>query len=495
MSIQPQFESYRYVGEVCRLKGQTVVEYRLPGSEISSILAIHAKAIPTESTCADGEVQYGGKALLSIVYEDGDRKICRSERGAEFFHKTEGSAVTPSCFAKVWYTAENVSFRREGSGLYVSVILGAEIAVYGGRQMEYLSRGEGLICKTEPLTLCKTVCVSGEVEGEDEFDCDYVGDILLHSENAVAHHVSASAGQIDAEGEIALHICVLRGDESVCSYERLIPFRMQIPCEEAFGSVNAGAKITVKSAHLTAATDEEKGKSRMVLAYTLAADCLLSVKEELSAATDAFSTEQEIAICRTNEGGRYLTKQLRWTERVSGVGSLSPALEGEVSLQAAVLPRVELVCRKGENGMEAEGVLLAEVLVKNGEGSFRAATLSLPFLFPVEMEGEYAEGECLACGLNVRRKKSGEVEAEATLKLALRGYEEKEWSYVSKVDEGEAYPEEKSAFTVFLPPAGEELWSLAKRLHCSPESLEKNNPDLEFPLKKGERIFVYRQIK
>ncbi len=494
MSIQPQFESYRYVGEICRLKGQTVVEYRLPGSEISSILAIQAKAIPTESTCADGEVQYGGRALLSIVYEDGERKICRSERGAEFFHKTEGSAITPSCFAKVGYTTENVTYRREGSGLYVSVIIGAEITVYGGKQMEYLSGGEGLICKKEPIALCKTVCVSGETEGEDEFDCDYVGDVLLHSESAIAHHVAATAGQIDVEGEISLHICVLRGDDSLCSYERLIPFRMQIPCEEAFGSVNAGARVTVKSAHLTAATDEEKGKSRMVLAYCLAADCYLSVTDELPSVTDAFSTTQEVTVCKTNEGGRHLTKQARCIERVSGVASLSPAFDGEVTLQAAVLPRVEFSCRKREGNMEAEGVILAEVLVKNAEGGFRAATLSLPFLFPVDMEGEYAEGDCLCCGLNVRRKKSGEVEAEATLKMALRGYAEKEWSYVSKVEAGEGYPEEKSAFTVFMPPAGEELWGLAKRLHCSPEELEKNNPDLQFPLKKGARIFVYRQI-
>ncbi len=495
MSIQPQFESHRYVGEICRLRGQTVVEYRLPGSEISSILAIHAKAIATESTCADGEVQYGGRALLSIVYEDGERKICRSERGAEFFHKTEGGLVTPSCFAKVGYSTENVTWRREGSGLYVSVIIGADIAVYGGKQMEYLAGGEELVCKKEPLTLCRTVCVSGETEGEDEFDCDYVGDILLHSESAVAHHVAATAGQIDVEGEIALHICVLRGDDSVCSYERLIPFRMQIPCEEAFGSVKAGARIQVKSAHLTAATDEEKGKSRMVLSYCLGGDCYLSVKEELPAVLDAFCTRQETKISKKREEGRYLTGQVRCTERVSGVASLSPALEGEVTLQASVLPRVELHCKKGGNGMEAEGVLLAEVLVKTADGGFRASTLSLPFLFPVDSEGDYAEGDCLACGLNIRRKKSGEVEAEATLKIALRGYEDRAWEYVDKVEEGEAYPEENAAFTVFLPPEGEELWNLAKRLHCSPESLEKSNPDLEYPIKKGSRLFVYRQIK
>ncbi len=495
MSIQPKFDSYRYVGEICRLKGQTVVEYRLPGSEISTILAVYAKAIPMESSCADGEVQYGGRALLSIVYEDGERKICRSERGAEFFHKTEGSLVTPSCFAKIGYTAENVAWRREGSGLYISVIIGADIAVYGGRQMEYLSGGEGLVCRKEPILLCKTVCISGETEGEDEFDCDYVGDVLLHSESAVAHHVAATAGQIEVEGEIALHICVLRADDSVCSYERMIPFRMQIPCEEAFGSVTAGAKICVKSAHLTAATDEEKGKSRMALSYALAADCYLSVKEELPAVLDAFSTECAVAVEKEKEGGRYLTKQIRCTERVSGIASLSPALEGEVSLQATVLPRAEITCRKGENGMEAEGAILAEVLVKGTDGSYRAASLSLPFLFPVDVEGDFAAAEGLVSGLNVRRKKSGEIEAEATLKIALRAYEERSWEYVSRLEEGEAYPEEKSAFTLFLPPEGEELWSLAKRLHCLPAELEKSNPDLEFPLKKGERIFVYRQIR
>ncbi len=495
MSIQPQFESHRYVSEICRLKGQSVVEYRLAGSEISSILAIQAKAIPTEVVCADGEVQYGGRAMLSIIYEDGERKICRSERGAEFFHKAEGDAVTPSCFAKVGYSTENVTWRREGSGLYISVIVGADIAVYGGKQMEYLAGGDGLICQKAPLTLCKTVCVSGEMDGEDEFDCDYVGDVLLHSERAVAHHVSAAAGQIDVEGEVALHICVLRGDDSVCSYERLVPYRMQIPCEEAFGSVTAGARVSVKSAHLTAATDEEKGKSRMALSYRLAADCYLRVNEELSAVADAFSTTREIKITKEEEGGKYLTRQVRCSERVSGVASISPALEGEVTLQAAVLPRVEATCRKGENGMEAEGVLLADLLLKGSDGGYRSATLSLPFLFPVDVEGDYAEADCLPCGLNVRRKKSGEVEAEATLKIALRGYEEKSWSYVSKTEEGEEYPEEKSAFTVFLPTEGEELWGLAKRLRRTPESLEKSNPDLEFPLKKGERIFVYRQIK
>ena len=180
--IKPQFETYRYIGEMCRVKGQSIVECRLPGSEISSILAVQAKAVPSDATCADGEVQYGGKMLLCIVYEDGDKKVCRAERGVEFYHKAEGDFVTPACFARTAFTCENVTWRREGSGLYVSIVVDADIGVYGTKQMEYLTGGEGLIVKKDLARVYKTVCVSGDTEGEDEFDTDYVGDILLHTD-------------------------------------------------------------------------------------------------------------------------------------------------------------------------------------------------------------------------------------------------------------------------------------------------------------------------
>jgi len=495
MSAKPQFESYRYIGEICRLKAQSIVECRLAGSEISSILAVSAKAIPAECVCADGEVRYGGKALICIVYEDGERKVCRAERGAEFFHKAEGNSVSPSCFAKGEYTVENISWRREGSGLYISVLIGAELAVFGGKQVEYLLGGEGLVCKQGSLSLCKSVCVSGEIEGEDEFDCDYIGDVLLHTASAVVNHVSANAGQVDIEGEIALSVCVLRADESICTYERLTPFRMQVPADEAYGSVTAGARVRVKDTHFTAHADEESGKSRVVFSYGLSADCFLYIQEEIAVVEDAFFTTEEICLKREKDGGRYLTKHSRATERVSGIASLSPAVEGEYTLQAALLPHAEITCRKTDSGMEAEGAVLAKVLLKNAEGGYKSAELSLPVVFPVEAAGEFVEAECLVCGLNVRRKKNGEVEADATLKLSLNAYKEKEWSYIHGVETGEEYGENDCAFSVFLPVEGEGLWQAAKRLRCTPETLAKNNPNLDFPLKEGQRIFVYRQIK
>lgn len=495
MSITPQYDSYRYVGEIGCFKSQSIVECRLPGSEVSGILAIHAKATPTEVVCADGEVSYGGKLLLNVVYEDGEKKICRAERGAEFYHKAENKDVTPACFAKILLSAENISYRREGSGLYVSVIVNATIMVYGGKQMEYLSGGENVVTKKENVSLYRTVCVLGEAEDEDEFETDYVGDILLHSENAVVSRVTSSSGEIEIEGEIHLNICVLKSDESVGCYERVTPFKMQIPSEEAFLKAGVRACVDVKTSQLFAGSDEEKGKSKIVFSYALSALCFVSVKEEISLVQDAFALSAKLDVTHKKEIGRYVNKHVKCVERVSGVAAMNPSLEGEYVLQAAVLPRAEIVCKKTENGVEAEGVVFADVLLCGADGTHRSVALSLPFAFPLDVDGDEVEADCVVCGLNVRRKKNGETEAEATLKLSIWSYEVGAWSYVMEAKALEAYPKNESAFSVFIPKAGEGLWEVAKRLSCPVEDVQRSNPDLEFPLKEGKRIFIYRQIR
>ncbi len=497
MSMKPHYETYRYTDEIARLKAQSIVECRLPGSEITSVLAVQANAVTSECACADGEVRYNGKLVLSVVYEDADRKICRAERGAEFFHKAENAEVTPACYARALLKAENFTVRREGSGLYIAVVVGAEIPVYGQRKAEYLVGGEELVTKKGSAKVVKLLNVAGQTEREDEFETDYVGDILLHSESAVATSAVADAGQIDIEGEMTLNLCVLKSDESLCAYERLIPFKMQVACEDAFGQIPVSVNIRVKSAYLSAGTDEEKGKSKIVLSTVLSADCTLYQKDELPIVEDAFSPSSELSLKKGRVGGRYLTNTQKCVERIGGTAILSEEIEEGYSLQAAVLPRVEISCRKNERGeTEAEGIAQAEILFAGTDGTHKKATLSLPFAFPVDCdEDEKAEAEALLYGLNVRRKKSGEVEAEGSIKAVFRRYKQTASEYVAEAEEGEAIEENDCGISIFLPRAGEELWQVAKRLRCTPEELERSNPELKFPIESGERILVYRRLE
>ena len=50
-----------------------------------------------------------------------------------------------------------------------------------------------------------------------------------------------------------------------------------------------------------------------------------------------------------------------------------------------------------------------------------------------------------------------------------------------------------AAISVYIPLEGEGLFSLAKRLNVSPESLVNTNRELNFPLSGKERIVIYRQ--
>jgi len=94
-----KYENYRYTGEVCQVKTQSVVECRFPGAEMATVLAVQARVVESKCVCADGEVKYDGKLLLGVLYEDGSKRICRAERGAEFYHKASHAEIAPACDA------------------------------------------------------------------------------------------------------------------------------------------------------------------------------------------------------------------------------------------------------------------------------------------------------------------------------------------------------------------------------------------------------------
>ena len=51
----------------------------------------------------------------------------------------------------------------------------------------------------------------------------------------------------------------------------------------------------------------------------------------------------------------------------------------------------------------------------------------------------------------------------------------------------------ESAISVYVPRAGDGLWELSKSLKKSPEEVAASNPDIEFPVREGQRVIIYRK--
>ena len=109
------------------------------------------------------------------------------------------------------------------------------------------------------------------------------------------------------------------------------------------------------------------------------------------------------------------------------------------------------------------------------------------------MDAKDAAVTVLVCGMSARQRQEGEIDAEATLKITLQEKRVLSARLVANAEEGERLLMSESAVSVYIPRAGDGLWELAKSLKKSPEEVSASNPDIEFPVKEGQRVIVYRK--
>ncbi len=485
MKIQTQ--TFRGYGKQRELTAQTAVECRF-GGEVENVLSAHAHAVLTGADAGNGEVRYYGKAHFSIVYEDAEKHICRAEKGVEFAAAAKDGNIYPALAAKATVAVENVSVRREGASVFLTALLGTDISLYGEESFDYLSDGE-LVMKREAVKVLTCHLCGGAAEAEDEFETELLGDVLQHSETVCVTDVVCETGLVRAEGEINLGLLALKGSGGLVSFERLVPFRVEIPCDSA--SFGSDAEVRVCVADTSVHAEEEDGKCNIYVRFSLIADACVYEEVALDGVHDAFSTEcgtelsyYEGTFCGVGEFKRI-------TERVSGKAIVSGPLGFSDVLEAVTEERSEAELVTTADGQRVEGVANAVLLVKSSEGEYRSLEFSLPF--SVAVDAGDAEAEVMVCGMSARQKQEGEIDAEATVKIVLREKKRGSVRIVGAVKEGEKFAENDCAISVYIPEAGDGLWELAKRLKKSPEDVSKSNPDIEFPVKEGQRVIIYRK--
>lgn len=489
MALNTETATYRGYGKHLTLTHQTAVECKF-GAEVESVIASEARVVLTGAEAGDGEVRYYGKTYFLIVYADSEKRICRAEKGVEFSARAENEGCYPALTARAALSVENLSTRREGASMYLTALIGADISLYGEKNFDYLAGGD-IIVKREEAPVLNAKLVGGTAETEDEFETEFIGDILLHSETVGATDLTLSAGTLRAEGEINLSILALKGDNALVSFERLVPFNFEIPCEEAFPGRNAELRVSVLDVSLKADADEEKQRCKITAEFTLGAEGCVYEETPLSVVTDAFSKTHELNLTYGETVTTGAGQSHCFTERVSGKAALSSSLDFSDTLLAVTLQRAEANLVGTEDGTRVEGVALATLIVKGADGDIRGMEMSLPF--SVAADTENAEVEVLVCSMNARQRQEGEIDAEATLKICFKEKRTLCARYVCGAEEGAETPVSDCAVSVFIPAAGDGLWELSKSLKKSPEEVEENNPDLEFPVKEGQRVVIYRK--
>lgn len=486
--MRTETQVFRGFGKRKEVSAQTAVECRF-GQEVETILTVNCSAVLTGADVGSGEIRYSGKAHFSIVYEDAEKHVCRAEKGVEFSAVYKDEFCYPALTARAQIFTENISLRREGASVYATALLGCDIFLYGEQTFEYLSGGD-LVMRREPVKVLTAHLVSGNAEVGDEFDTEFLSDLLQHAETVNISDIVCETGVLKAEGEINLCILALRGG-AVVSFERLVPFDFEIPCEQASFGESAEVRVKVTDCNLHADSDEEKGKCTITAELTLALEGCVFEEAEVDAVIDAFSPLAATSLVFATAESAGVGEIIRLTERITGKCALSGPVDFSDKFEAVTLQRAEAELVAEEGGRTVDGVAMSTLLIQGADGSHRGVELSLPFSVPIDADDGTVS--VLVCGMSARQKQEGEVEAEATLKITVQEKRKVSARLVANCEEGEAFPVNDSAISVYIPRAGDGLWELAKSLKKSPEEVSASNPDIEFPIKEGQRVIVYRK--
>lgn len=439
--MQLETQCYRGYTRTGTLSQETAVECRF-GGEVETVLSAHAELLPVQATAEEGGVRVLGRARFSLVYENAEHGVCRVEKGAEFTLKAQGECHA-AALPRVRLKTENISVRREGASVYLSALAAAEVELFEEREFEYVTGG-GLVTKREELHFFSAHPFSGETETDDEFETDFLGDILLHSSSALVSGVKCSAGSVVLEGEVNLCILALKEGEPV-SLERLIPFRIEIGQDAAEGAPAEG-RVSVKDVFLSADSDEEQGKCRLRAELSLLAEGCVYSEERVDAVIDAFSTERAVRLGYSEAETCSSKETFVRTERIAGKAALSAPIDYSDTLLAVTLQRAEGEVVFTPEGRRFEGLATATLLVKGQDGR-RGVEMSVPFSVPLPCEGECAVS-ALVCGMSARQKQEGEIDAEATLKLSVTPRQRSVLRAVCAVEEGEPFSERDCAVSV-----------------------------------------------
>ena len=159
--MKANYQSVNTYGKLCKAVGQSIVECRLNGSDVSNVLAAEPRVTLEQTNCDNGEVRYGGKLVVTFLYESLDGKLCRAERGAEFFHKAEHPTIASAHVAYGELTVVNTKTKREGGQIVVVCVVEGEFSICGENRYAYLMGGEDLLVQKTAQFFCNEREASG----------------------------------------------------------------------------------------------------------------------------------------------------------------------------------------------------------------------------------------------------------------------------------------------------------------------------------------------
>ena len=500
MSIAPQYNKIITTDKSERITENVKVETKtqILSEEIKKILSISAFSVITKLDEGEKKITANGKVVFYLCYESSEGQIKKCEINDEFSCNIERDGVNLNSLS-----VDSSVVKTQGAleGIYLSVSALISVNFSYSKVVEYnaLTGGEELILDLAEITTERGLGVKKTVLPlESQFDLSYsVDEVLFQQAKPIVTQVQCGVGAIIVDGEVRISSILLQNGEKkdIIKEVKTIPFSAQIECEEAMPVMTARANCSLKSFKTDLTVDGENGQSIANVSILLNLSGEAFATENLTIALDAFSLCDEVE-CQIKDAEIYRASDLRFCTAREDLTLAFKEQDGGLSLKALGEEKCEIISSTcEENVMTVTGTVFALGYFISEDNKLFVRKLETPFeaRFDCILPCDAITKVCGECEVEAFTLNETGAEVSMQFYFSVTADQKESKRFVGEIKSNGQKCVCESAISVYIPYAGESLWSLCKRLNQSPEALRETNKDLEFPLTGDERIVIYRQ--
>ena len=416
---------------------QTVARMNVRCEGASGVLAVNAAASVRVSEVISGGVRLAGRgyAEVTVAAEDGVRKASGT---AEISDRAEIPGITPDvrAFALCRVTDTDIVSVGGGNITLASVI---EITVMVERAAVLPPSPEpedGIFTDSESIRFSRlTARVTGRAESGESERLNIV-EVLCCNAGLAPEAPETALDAIYASGRFILD-GVGKTAEGL-----LTPFTVELPynAEIAAEGVRRGDRAFMRTGPVT--VTENYGENGLTLRAGAELDLDVYCEVGAGIVTDAFSPVKELELGRAEVCGALAGDPVTFEE-------------------------------KARSSVNAE----------------------LPFRFVTDIDAEDGcepQADVRVCSVSARPARRGEISLVCALSFTVMPVARVCVRPVTGVSVSGEKEDRTGTLSMHCASEGETLWECAKALSVPPDAVLAQNPELSFPLSKGDKVFVFR---
>ena len=506
MAFEPSYE--KIVSSVRKNLGgtQVIVEGKLPlndGDGVSKILCANANAYISNSEVVGRDVSFNGYVGFQVVYSDEMNNLQGLDYSAEFrdkFMLENGVVAVPIVKANVvevkYAILDNLIKVTAIVEINVDGILTEETnALVGSSNNETFFKNEYI----EYLTYENMLNEKFEIVGDMEIK-DSVQKILSVCPSVFIENITTNSNYITVRGGVNINVCYISDEESsiLRSYNTQFDFSQDVAGESVNENSVIQSLINVVLNDVKVTTTMEANSATINIIVPVLFKGFNFTQKSSEIVTDLFNLQNMMGVDYQSVDLLEAAPPKSYVEKITGafiIDENQPFIDEVTGVCAnnIVLANTSIV----NNNLLVEGVASSTVLYFNKESN-TTNSIEVEIPFSINLDSKIPEGFTPSIGVSfgevlAKGKRGKEIDIEGKIFAYIDFYKTTNDAVISQVEVLEERVLEDYALSIYIVKDGETLWDIAKEMNISPDLILEQNPNVELPLKAGEKIVIYRQ--